>query len=120
MRCWLLAAVTALIGCGAVNREIRDNRDACDDGSGAACLLVGTRYATGTGVKKDDRQAVRYFEKGCSWKSAASCYALANAILLGTGTPRRPYRGRQFLELACSYGEGAACDRPELWAHDDT
>ncbi len=71
-----------------------------------SCYYMGMMALSGSGLPKDDRQAVTFFEEGakngCPW----SRYQLGVMYRTGTGVPRNLTRGNKYLkDLAQSFME---------------
>jgi TPR repeat protein len=85
---------------------------ACDAGSAFACGSLGSLYADGNGVSKDEARATKILVRGCDGHGWLAC---VNAASLGVrGQPQDaapPARSVAFLERACGYGgdQSAVC-----------
>ena len=74
---------------------------------GRACELLGDRFASGTGVKKDGPRAVEAYRRGC-WadrtRSDGACAKLAAIFEAGELVPRDAARAKEVWALLCAAG----------------
>ncbi len=82
---------------------------ACDEGSAAACTVLGDAYATGVGVPKDEFRAADLFRRGCDLGDPRACLSLAEAHRTGNGALVDPKRALQLYSRACEGQEPLAC-----------
>jgi TPR repeat protein len=77
----------------------------CNAGSAFACGSLGSIYAEGSGVAKDEARARKIFAQGCDAHGWLACYNAAQLAIRGTaeGAPPPPETLR-FLERACDHG----------------
>jgi TPR repeat protein len=77
----------------------------CAAGSAFACGSLGSLYAEGTGVAKDETRAMQIFAQGCDLHGWLACLN-AGAMTLRDrleGAPAAP-EGLAYLDRACGYG----------------
>jgi TPR repeat protein len=89
---------------------------ACNAGSAFACGSLGSLYAEGQGVPKDEARAMKLFVQGCDAHGWLACVNAAS--LGGRGRPKNaplPAQSMAFLERACGY----AGDRGEVCRASD-
>ena len=65
-----------------------------------AAYVLGTAYATGTGVPRDQARAAAIWREGADAGDAGSMLALAEAYIDGSGVPRDPEEARGLVERA--------------------
>ena len=89
---------------------------ACNAGSAFACGSLGSLFAEGQGVPKDEARAMKIFVQGCDAHGWLAC---VNAASLGArGRPKDaplPAKSMAFFERACGY----AGDRGEVCRASD-
>src|SRR5579872_4327044 len=61
---------------------------ACNRGTYLACFSLGTAYASGNGVTKDDSRAVVLFQRACDGGDAQGCSGLGYMYEMGTGAQK--------------------------------
>jgi uncharacterized protein len=90
----------------AANRQMPDAigayRKAADKGSSAAMVALGTMYATGTGVAKDDAQARALFERAAKAGNPRGMTDLATLGSSGGGAAMAPAQQRALLAQAAA------------------
>ena len=75
---------------------------------GFACHQLGAIYATGDGVAKSDREAVRWYRRGAEGGDAECQYDLGFMYLLGEGVVADTETGVRWLRSAAELGEQQA------------
>jgi uncharacterized protein len=65
---------------------------------------VGARYATGEGVAKNEKKAVKWYRRAARRGDPESQYDLGLMILYGDGTPPNPKAAIFWLESAAELG----------------
>jgi uncharacterized protein len=81
-------------------------RRACDGGNSLGCVEYGDMCKSGTGVPRDEAQALRLFEKACADGESAGCL-LASNILTSGWSPANPDKGQRLIQ------QGLRRDRDE-------
>jgi TPR repeat protein len=78
-----------------------------DSGNAHVMFRLGRLYGTGSGVGRDDAEAVSWYRKGASAGNSSAMTAYALALLDGRGTAKDPQEGIRLLRAA------AEKDNPE-------
>lgn len=84
-------------------------RQACDEGRGASCFILGTLYSSGQGVPQDGTQAFILFEKSCDAGWWRGCGRLGQSYLVGQGTVSNPAKAIENFDKGCNGGNAASC-----------
>jgi len=84
-------------------------QEACDDGRGVSCFLLGTLYSSGLGVPQDGTRAFNLFQKSCDTGWWRGCGRLGQSYLFGQGTTPNPAKAIEYLEKGCHGGNAASC-----------
>ena len=71
-------------------QALRWFRAAAEAGDSRAMNQLASRYATGTGVARDDAQAVQLWRKAADAGEVSAMINLAQMYELGLGVPKRP------------------------------
>jgi Sel1 repeat len=79
-------------------------RRLAEAGNAYIMYRLGRMYAFGTGVGRDEREAVRWYRQGAAAGNAAAMTALAAAVVEGRGTDRNPEQGLALLRAAIDKG----------------
>jgi TPR repeat protein len=79
-------------------------RRLADAGNAYIMYRLGRMYAFGTGVGRDEREAVRWYRQGAAAGNAAAMTALAAAVLEGRGTDSNSEEGLGLLQAAIDKG----------------
>lgn len=84
------AHATALKGTQAFQRgkyeeALKYLKPAADAGDAGAMYMLGQMYASGRGIKKDEKLATDYFLKSAELGNAAAQQSLGSALMLGEG-----------------------------------
>jgi len=94
-------------------------RNACDLHYAPSCNGVGTMYAQGRGVTKDEVEAIRWYRMACASDSTTGCEHLANAYEDGRGVAKDAEaariareRGRCLFELSLQHDAGVCPAMP--------
>ena len=72
--------------------------------------MLGSRYALGLGVTKDEVAAVAWWSKAAAQGHAGAQYALGSAYQAGLGIERDPVEAAYWYRLAAAQGSSAAQD----------
>lgn len=101
-------------GCGSLiefaqNGGAEALRDACYNGRGSSCFLLGTMYSSGLGVPRDGGQAFTLFEKSCDVGLWRGCGRLGQSYLVGQGTRADPLKAIENFDKGCNGGNAASC-----------
>ena len=83
-------------------------RKAADDGNAKAQLFLGLMYETGTGVPKDDQQAVAWSRKAAEQGHAAAQRSLGVMYANGRGVPKDDQQAVAWSRKAAEQGNAAA------------
>jgi TPR repeat protein len=75
-------------------------RKAADQGLANAQSNLGNRYATGTGVAKDEVEAVKWFRKAADQGYAAAQYNLGTSYAKGRGVAKDEVEAYAYWSLA--------------------
>ena len=79
------------------------------DKNGQAMYLMGSAYANGIGVEKDDVQALEWFRRSAEHGNVNGEYWLANMIATGrAGGPADPKAAKPWLEKAARQGDAGS------------
>jgi uncharacterized protein len=84
------AHATALKGTQAFQRgkyedALKYLKPAADAGDAGAMYVLGQMYASGRGIKKDEKMATDYFLRSAELGNAAAQQSLGSALMLGEG-----------------------------------
>ena len=82
---------------------------ACDNGRGASCFLLGTLYSSGLAVPENGDRAFKLFQKSCDAGWWRGCGRLGESYLYGQGTAANPAKAIENLEKGCHGGSAASC-----------
>lgn len=83
-------------------------RKAAEQGDADAQLLLGTMYATGTGVAKDDAQAVQWYRKAAEQRNAGAQRNLGVMYENGRGVTKDDAQAVQWYRKAADQGNAGA------------
>jgi len=86
----------------------------CEIGNGDSCSNLGIMYVNGVGVKRDEVEAGKLYQKACDLSSPKGCYALYSALVYGVGMPRDSRRAITVADKACSLGHEESCSITKL------
>lgn len=81
----------------------------CDQGKPSACFTLGTMYASGAGVTKDNPRAIALFQKACDGGDAQGCGALGFMYETGSGIQKDLAHALNLYRKACDGGGGLGC-----------
>ena len=82
---------------------------ACDAGTPQGCTSLGTEYARGVAVAKDEVRAATLFKRACDGGGLIGCGSLGRAYQEGRGVARDDAMARSFYQKACDGGVPAGC-----------
>ena len=71
--------------------------EACDDGDGVKCVVLGVRHLEGDGVGEDPTTALAYFERACELGTEAGCELASQMLRYGAGVFADPTRALDLL-----------------------
>jgi TPR repeat protein len=74
-----------------------------------ACAALGAMRARGSGVPRDERLAVTFFERGCNGGDVQACEQLGRAYLQGDGVKADDDRAFRLFRQACDDARSDAC-----------
>ena len=83
-------------------------RQAADQGDAASALYLGVLYDTGTGVTRDYRQALAWYERGAESGNETAMFNAAIMYDAGRGTAANPAAAVTWYERAAKLGYGRA------------
>ena len=86
----LLPIVLVLFASNAFGESIADLREKAAAGDAEAQTTLGLRYANGRGVRKNDKEAVKWFRKGAEQGDAVGKYNIGLMYRKGRGV-RKDY-----------------------------
>lgn len=89
--------------------ELKQLEEACEAKDAVVCRRLGTRFAEGDGVAKDQVRAAALFDKACAMDEANSCTLLGIAYHNGDGVTRNAERAAALFAQACEKGGPADC-----------
>lgn len=100
--------------CGKLIGFVRaDGKDklsqACREGDGAACFVLGSLYSGGNGVEQNPTLAFNFFEKSCNLRWWRGCGRLGVSYLVGQGAPEDSSKAMENFEKGCRGENGASC-----------
>jgi len=78
----------------------------CDGGDLDCCNGLGTSYARGEGVPRDDARAIELFTRACDGNVGIGCKGLGDMF-----APTDPNKSRGYYERACTLGYQRGCER---------
>src|SRR5689334_361241 len=87
---------------GDARAAIETLTEACDAGRAKACNNLGTAYARGAGVTRDDARAAQLFSRSCDSGDQSGCYNLGLALVAGHGVAVDEPRAAQLFDKACN------------------
>jgi uncharacterized protein len=79
-------------------------RSAAEKGDAASQYLLGTLYAEGKGVERDDKAAVEWFERAATRGDARAQYNLGASYAEGTGVAPSPADAAKWFRRAANQG----------------
>ena len=88
-------------------REAMKRIDA-NQADGPAMTLVGQLYKDGLGVRRDPKEAARWFRLAAGRGDPQGAFALAMAYMKGSGVDEDPKAARPFLDQAAAAGHSGA------------
>lgn len=89
-------------------------KKACDGGNFSSCGFLGISYASGDGVKQDNKKAVELLKKACDGGDATSCSALGIFYMEGIGVTKDSNKATELLKKACDGGDSLSCEKYEV------
>jgi TPR repeat protein len=101
---WLLACALAPAQSPSGVYDTPALRVLAEQGDKRAAFLLGSRYASGRGVPRDDSEAVRWFTSAATGGLAEAQYNLGIMHLTGRGVPLDPAKGAHWYERAAEQG----------------
>ncbi|MHB1328185.1 MAG: tetratricopeptide repeat protein, partial [Gemmatimonadales bacterium] len=105
----ILLAAFLIAGCHPGSEEARQLRDACADGTAAACADFGQRLLTGQHVLKDEAGAARSFEQACTGGVGTGCASLGLILQTSRLVKRDSARAQGLFRQACDGGAMQGC-----------
>ncbi|MGH6614608.1 tetratricopeptide repeat protein [Sphingomonas sp.] len=89
--------------------ELKQLEEACGAKDAVVCRRLGTRFAEGDGVAKDQFRAAALFDQACTMDEANGCTLLGIAYHNGDGVTRNAERAAALFAQACEKGGPADC-----------
>jgi TPR repeat protein len=83
-------------------------RQLADGGNGYVMYRLGRMYALGSGVTRDEHEAVRWYGKGAAAGDAEAMTGLAHALIDGRGIDKDVEKGLSWLKKAVDKGNAEA------------
>ncbi|MGX3013232.1 tetratricopeptide repeat protein, partial [Ursidibacter sp. B-7004-1] len=71
---------------------------------------LAVMYDNGQGVKQDDHQAVKWFQKAAEQGNAKAQFLLGASYGLGKGVPQDMVKAKMWFGRACDNGSQDGCD----------
>jgi TPR repeat protein len=107
----LFAATTWFCGAPVVHAKAGppELQVQCDQGTAAACGLLGGLYLVGAGVSVDMAKAIVLIRKGCDGGDVNSCTDLGALYMSGTGIPQDGAVSASLFGAACDKDWPSAC-----------
>jgi uncharacterized protein len=86
-------------------------KEACAQGNGESCNLVGAEHFRGrvAGLKVSYSTAMNYFQRSCSLGHAEGCSNIGVLLEHGFGVKKSLAQATAYYERACNNGSGAGC-----------
>jgi hypothetical protein len=108
---WLLGVLLVLpLPARAQDAAAARYRQSCDDGDGAACVVLGMMYERGAGVQRSAPRAVGLYQRACDVGELRGCVNLGVLLEAGIGADANVPRARELFARACEGGDQTACD----------
>jgi TPR repeat protein len=89
-------------------KELENN---CNAGGPDACFKLGTMFARGKDVPKDNARASSLFQKSCDGGFSEGCTKLGTNYEFGHGVQEDPTRAFTLWEKACAGGSTSGCGK---------
>ena len=86
---------------------------ACNGGEMTGCLIQGSLYLQGMGVKKDPKKAVKYYDKACNNGEMVGCGMIGAIYEEGIEVEINFKKALKYYQLACVGGEPLGCSSYE-------
>jgi TPR repeat protein len=74
-----------------------------------ACAVLGTMYASGSGVARDEAKAAELYERACKAGVASACVKLGHAFLVGEGVHPDDVRALEMFRKGCDRARSDSC-----------
>ncbi|MDX1917742.1 MAG: tetratricopeptide repeat protein [Candidatus Caenarcaniphilales bacterium] len=82
---------------------------ACESGNADACIVMGTLYHQGRGVKQDPLKELYFYEQACNHNHAIGCDYVGVLYELGKGVEPDAHKAFLLYEKSCDLGGAAGC-----------
>ena len=112
----VLAFAAPLTGCSRLappgqqsSRTVAILTAECDQGKYVRCFSLGTKFASGDGVAKDNSRAVVLLQRACEGGNAQGCSGLGFMYETGRGLAQDTARAVTLYRRACDSGDGLGC-----------
>jgi hypothetical protein len=89
----------------------KEFQQACQNGDGASCFVLGSLQSSGNGVARDDQAAFRLFQRSCELEWWRGCGRLGVSYSVGQGTARDTERALHYFEIGCRGQNAASCSQ---------
>jgi TPR repeat protein len=83
--------------------------EACRDGRGADCYVLGSIHLMGLGIARDHVAAIGYFRRSCEIGFALGCGLMGDAYRFGVGVPKDATIAMSSYERGCGRGHAVSC-----------
>jgi len=102
----LLAILALLCIClPAFGESIAERQKKAEAGDAKAQFNLGVMYATGRGVRKDDKEAAKWYRKAAEQGDAKAQGSLGGMYYFGDGVPKDYASAYAWYKLAAYHGE---------------
>ena len=102
------------------SKELTELRAKAESGDAHAQYNLGLCYANGTGVPKDEVEAVKWYRKAAEQNDADAQYNLGVCYHNGTGVPKDDVQGYMWFLLAGAQGNENAKKNIEIMEREMT
>lgn len=86
----------------------------CAGGDAEGCWSLGQLFSSGVGVRKNDAEALKYFDLACTGGAKLGCVSFAGAVADGRGAAPDPKRAVNVLLASCERGYSDACSSASM------
>ena len=106
-----------LVGTANLSGKNANYAAECNKGVARSCNWLGLAYHNGTGVAKNQSQALQLFGKGCQLGYNISCGNAGNAHKNGWGTKKDQVAAVRLYDRGCGMGHDHSCNELGLMYH---
>ena len=94
-----------------LKKAIEFAKKGCNLKDGKSCFILGARYGEGDGIKKDIKEANKYYQKACDLNNDADgCASLGYNYKYGYGITKDLTLANKYNKKACDAGSGRGCN----------